>query len=85
MSELSSKKLTEDQFFKIRETVLDQWPTGKDVDFDDAVAYHKELPETKVFSKALDKAKAANNTLIQPRAGVALICLLYTSLRSVDR
>lgn len=73
MSELSSKKLTEDQFFKIRETVLDQWPTGKDVDFDDAVAYHKELPETKVFSKALDKAKAANNTLIQPRAGVALI------------
>lgn len=73
MSELSSKKLSNDEFFKIREDVLQQWPTGKDVDFAEAVAYHKQLPETKIFSKALDKAKAANNTLIQPRAGVALI------------
>ncbi|HHU12132.1 MAG TPA: methylaspartate mutase subunit E, partial [Clostridiaceae bacterium] len=54
MSELSSKKLSRDDFFAIREEVLAQWPTGQDVDFDEAVRFHRELPDTKVFSRALD-------------------------------
>jgi len=67
-----NKKLDNDTFFKIREEVLNQWPTGKEVNFEEAVAYHKAQPDSKVFAKKLAAAKASGETLIQPRAGVAL-------------
>ncbi|MGI6094186.1 MAG: methylaspartate mutase subunit E [Lachnospiraceae bacterium] len=71
--ELKNKKWSDDQFYKIREDVLTQWPTGKNVTIEDGVAYQKALPEHKIFSKKLVKAKQEQKTLIQPRAGVALI------------
>lgn len=71
--ELKNKKLTNDEFNKIRNEILNGWETGRGVDFNKAVEYHKNLPEHKVFSKKLLKAKAEKKTLIQPRAGVALI------------
>ena len=71
--ESKNKRLTEEEFQAQRKEVLAQWPTGKDVNFEEAVAYHKALPEEKVFSAKLNKAKAEGVTLIQPRAGVALV------------
>lgn len=71
--EIKNKKLNDDEFYAIREEILKQWPTGKDVDLEDGIAYQKSLPDHKVFSKKLIKAKEAQTTLIQPRAGVALI------------
>jgi methylaspartate mutase epsilon subunit len=71
--ELVNKRISDDEFYKIRKEVLTHWPTGKDVDMEEAFAYHKSLPEEKIFSKKLLRAKAAGTTLIQPRAGVALI------------
>lgn len=73
MSEIRNKKLSHDEFFKLREEVLKQWPTGKDVDLEEAFKYHATIPEEKVFSKKLAKAKEEGRTLIQPRAGVPLI------------
>ena len=70
---LKNKRLSNDEFFKLREEVLSQWPTGKDVDLDEAVDYLKEVPEEKNFAKVLRKAKEEGKTLAQPRAGVALI------------
>ncbi|MGM9972878.1 MAG: methylaspartate mutase subunit E [Clostridiaceae bacterium] len=70
---LKNKKWNEDEFFKVREEVLKQWPTGKEVDLQDAVDYLKKVPEHKSFSKKLVKAKEEGITLAQPRAGVALI------------
>ncbi|WP_295940005.1 methylaspartate mutase subunit E [uncultured Alistipes sp.] len=70
--ELKNKKLSESDFFKEREEVLTQWPTGKGVDFESAVEYHKSIPEAKRFGLKLAKAKEEGVTLIQPRAGVAL-------------
>lgn len=70
---LLNKKLSEDVFSGIRKDVLTQWPTGKDVDFDKTVEYHKQIPMRKNFSKKLAVAKQKGDTLIQPRAGVALI------------
>ena len=70
---LKNKKLSHDEFFKIRQEVLNQWPTGKEVDLDEAVAYHKSLPENKNFCNKLLKAKQEGITLAQPRAGVALV------------
>ena len=73
MQELQNKKLTRDEFENIRKDVLTQWPTGKDVDLDKALTYHKSLPQKKNFSYILNKAKEAGQTLTQPRAGVPLI------------
>jgi methylaspartate mutase epsilon subunit len=71
--ELENKRIPDEEFYKIRKEVLTQWPTGKDVDLEEGFAYHKNLPEGKIFSQKLLKAKASGTTLIQPRAGVALI------------
>lgn len=71
--EIKNKRLPDDEFYKIREEILQQWPTGKEVDLEEGIAYQKSLPEHKVFSKKLNAAKKSRTTLIQPRAGVALI------------
>jgi len=71
--ELRNKKIDEAQFMQSRSEILTQWPTGARVNLDDAVAFHKKLPKEKVFSLKLKKAKEEGRTLIQPRAGVALV------------
>lgn len=62
-----------DEFLKERSEVLGQWITGAQVDFENSVAYHKEIPIKKNFANALNIADIAGETLLQPRAGVALI------------
>ncbi|MBP2663335.1 MAG: glmE [Firmicutes bacterium] len=71
--ELKNKKWTHDEFNAIRQEVLNQWPTGKDVNFEEAVKYHENIPAKRHFAKRLVKAKKNGETLTQPRAGVALI------------
>ena len=70
---LKNKRLSDDEFFAQREEVLQQWSTGRYVNMTEAIEYHKHLPENKVFARKLLKAKESGKTLIQPRAGVALI------------
>lgn len=70
---LKNKKWTEDEFFKVREEVLAQWPTGKEVNLEEAVKYDEQIPDEKNFAKKLRSAKEKGITLAQPRAGVALI------------
>ena len=71
--DLRNKKINEAEFMQSREEVLAQWPTGARVDLDEAVDFHKKLPAGKLFSHKLKKAKEKGETLIQPRAGVALV------------
>ena len=70
--EIKNTKLSNDEFFAQRKEVLEQWTTGKGVDFEEAVKYQKAIPEEKRFGSKLAKAKEEGVTLIQPRAGVAL-------------
>ena len=71
--DLKNQRLSDDNFQKIREEVLQTWPTGKDVNFDEAVTYQKNIPTEKRFADKLWAAKESGRTLIQPRAGVALV------------
>lgn len=71
--ELKNKKWTEEEFHKQREEVLKQWPTGKDVDLQEAVDYLKKIPAEKNFADKLVLAKKKGITMAQPRAGVALL------------
>mgnify|MGYP001204869490 CR=1 FL=1 len=71
--DLRNRKIDKDVFLASRAEVLSQWPTGKRVDLEEAVAFHQNLPEHKIFSRKLIQAKKAKKTLIQPRAGVPLL------------
>ena len=48
--DLRNKKMSDDEFYGIRKEILEQWPTGKEVDFDESVAYHKALRDCTRFS-----------------------------------
>lgn len=71
--ELKNKKIDNTSFQEIRQEVLLQWSTGNQVDFDEAVKYHEKIPTHKIFSEKLYEASKTGSTLIQPRAGVALV------------
>lgn len=71
--ELKNIKMSEDEFYKIREEVLKQWPTGKGINLEESIAYQKKIPAHKSFPAKLRHAKENGITLAQPRAGVALI------------
>lgn len=73
MTEIKNKKIPEEEFSRLRQEVLLQWPTGKEVALAEAVDYHKSLPKSKRFGEKLLEAKRAGKTLIQPRAGVPVI------------
>ncbi len=70
--DLKNKKISEEEFLRIRKEVLNSWKTGHDhqLDLAEAVKYLKSVPEHKNFAIKLNKAKAAGITLVQPRAGV---------------
>jgi methylaspartate mutase epsilon subunit len=70
---LRNKKLDENEFLKMRKPVLDLWPTGREVDLDDAVEYQKKLPESKNWHKIARKLNAEGRTAIFPRAGTGLL------------
>ncbi|NTW95189.1 MAG: methylaspartate mutase subunit E [Erysipelotrichaceae bacterium] len=67
-----NKKMPLNEFMALREEVLKQWVTGKEVDLSEAIAYQKAIKESKRFSFKLNQAVNDKVTLIQPRAGVAL-------------
>ena len=71
--DIQNKRIPEGEFQKQRQEVLTQWPTGKDVDLEEAIAYHKSMPECRKFGKKLLDAKRDGRTLVQPRAGVPVV------------
>ena len=71
--EIQNKRISDEAFAALRQEVLTQWPTGKDVDLTEAVAYHKAMPAGRIFSRKLVEAKKTGKTLVQPRAGVPVV------------
>jgi len=65
-------KIPVKEFLKMREEVLTQWITGKEVHLEEAIEYQKSIKKEKRFSDRLHRAVLERETLIQPRAGVAL-------------
>jgi len=71
--DIQNKRIPDGEFAQLRQEVLAQWPTGKDVDLEEAVAYQKSIPFERRFGEKLLKAKAEGRTLVQPRAGVPVV------------
>ncbi len=72
---IKNKKMPLDTFLSIREEILKGWPTGDDpaLALEESVKTLKAVPKHKNFATKLRRAKEEGVTLIQPRAGVALI------------
>lgn len=73
--ELRNKKWTEEEFLNERSQVLKTWPTGSSplLDLDVVIENLKNVPVEKNFAHALNKAKLDGRTMVQPRAGVAVL------------
>ena len=51
MIKVKQKKIDEDQFFERRKAVLSLWPTGKEVDLAEAIAYQRVCRRTRIFAR----------------------------------
>ncbi|MBN2038571.1 MAG: methylaspartate mutase subunit E [Spirochaetes bacterium] len=80
-----NRKLTEEEFFKERKEVLSGWPTGQDVDLDEAIAYHKSLPPGKVWAKKMQYAKEHGEIYAITGMGVATIEGQIELLQCIER
>ena len=73
LDSLTNTQLDDAVFENERKNVLASWSTGGEVDFSAGVERQLALPAPKRFSAALSAADKEGRTLLQPRAGVALI------------
>ena len=70
---VSNKRIDDDLLMKKRRAELDKWPTGKEVDFDEAVAYQKSLPDSKIWWKVMVKLREEGRMSVFPRAGTPIL------------
>ena len=68
---VENRRIDEEKMMRKRKEWLADWPTGKEVDFDDAIAYQKSLPDSKVWWKVIRKLAAEGRTVANPRGGTA--------------
>ncbi len=73
MAEISFSRLTEDEFNEERQRALALWPTGAQIDLEEAVEYHRQIPPHKNYATAVREAHEKGITLVQPRGGVPLL------------
>ena len=70
--EMTNQRWSDEEFLVERQKVLALWPTGSQIDLDEAASYLAALPEGKNYALAVTRAKQEGRTLVQPRGGVAL-------------
>jgi methylaspartate mutase epsilon subunit len=68
-----NKKWDEERFLRERKDVLSSWLTGKEVDFEEAVEFHKSLPDYKHFTKVIQQLRREGRTVIFPRGGTPIL------------
>jgi len=66
---ITNRRLTDEEFAQQRQEVLGMWRTGKEVDLDEAVAYHESLLPKKNMAIQLDEARKRGETLLTSDMG----------------
>ena len=82
--DVSDQRWEEDYFLAQRAGVLKEWPTGNEVDLEEALQYHKALPDHRVQAKQLARAKAEGGIMILPQLGQALMPTMLEFIRFVE-
>ncbi len=83
-SALSAAAIPADLFADMRSANLARWPTGAEVDLDDAVAFHRSLPEHKRLGWVMRRADEEGRCLTQPRGGFGTLELQLELMRTLD-
>lgn len=84
-SPLTAKQIPLDDFLRLRKENLARWPTGQQIDIEEAVAYHKALPRHKQLAAVMRDAHREGRCLTQPRGGFGLIELQLELMRALDQ
>jgi methylaspartate mutase epsilon subunit len=82
---LSDAQIPRDEFPEMRRRNLARWPTGAEVDLDEAVAFHLAVPQHKRLGFAMRKAAAERRCLTQPRGGFATFELQRELMQTLER
>src|SRR5512136_1965808 len=69
--EVRNKRLSDSEFERERKEILSMWPTGKEVNLDEAVAFHKTLLPDRNYALKVSEAKKRGTQLIRTDSGVA--------------
>ncbi len=80
----SAGQIPGDLFAKLREENLARWPTGAEVDIDEAVEYHLSLPDHKRLPWVMRQAEAEGRCLTQPRGGFGTLELQIELMKTLD-
>ena len=80
----SAEQLPLDEFERMRRENLARWPTGAEIDFDEAVAYHKAMPAHKRLPAVMQKAAAEGRCLTQARGGFGTLELQIELMRELE-
>lgn len=81
----SAEQFPADEFAAMRERNLARWPTGGEVDIDEAVAFHKAMPKSRQTSWVMRQADKEGRCLTQPRGGFGTIDMQMDLMRQLDR
>jgi len=70
---ISNKRIDDELLMRKRREELDKWPTGKEVDFEEAAAYQRSLPDSKIWWKVMVKLREEGRMSVFPRAGTPIL------------
>ena len=82
---LSAAEIPADDFDRMRAENLARWPTGAEVDLDEAVAFHKSLPPQKQLGWVMRQAAEKGLCLTQPRGGFGTLELQMELMQALDK
>lgn len=82
---LSEAAISADEFALLRAENLARWPTGREVDIDEAVEYHHKLPRHKRLAEVMSQAHAQRRCLTQARGGFGTHAMQKHLMGTLDR
>jgi len=82
---LSEQRLPEEVFARMRRENLARWPTGAEIDLDEAIELHRRLPRHKQLAQVMRKAVAERRCLTQPRGGFGTFKMHRELMMALDR
>jgi len=82
---LTTERIPDDVFAAMRRENLARWPTGAEVDLEEALDFHRALPPHKNLSAVMRRADAEGRCLTQPRGGFGTLEMQLELMRQLDR
>lgn len=82
---LTQERIPDDIFDEMRAKNLARWPTGAEIDIDEAAAYQRALPKHKQLGWVMRQADAEGRCLTQPRGGFGTLALQKELMICLDK